>query len=296
MKKIILFSLLCLPLFFLAQTDEQEIARKIKSNNLPAKKATVVAGSKQYDVLKAEGKLSDFEVVANTTSLKPINKKTPFTVGKQVQVTPCEFPPMVGNPAFPMPSPSTSVNDDETATIALPFNFCFYGVSYNSVNVFDNGNVQFNTNSTGYTSTGFPSNSVNMIAPFWADGTADVIKGGVHYGKVLVDIHPSYVVITWDSLPYYQGGTVTSFTNTTLLNTFQLVLTNGTDPILPVGKNVGFYYRKMQWTTGNASTGSIGFPQTQPGNPATVGANEGNGVDFFQMGRFGIPGNAYDGP
>jgi hypothetical protein len=47
----------------------------------------------------------------------------------------------------------------------------------------------------------------------------------------------------------------------------------------------------MQWTTGSASQGVGGFG----GVPATVGANKGNGVDFFQIGRFDKPGSAYDG-
>ena len=32
------------------------------------------------------------------------------------------------------------------------------------------------------------------------------------------------------------------------------------------------------------------------GTPATVGANQGNGTDFFLVGRFDQAGNAYDGP
>ncbi|MDF2453371.1 MAG: hypothetical protein K0S26_2875 [Bacteroidota bacterium] len=303
MKKIILFSLLSLPLFYSAQTKKLSSqasgnvsAYDKKEGHEKKAKPVVIAGSNQYDILKASGKLSNYSIVANNSNLVSVNKTMPFLSAQKVTtLTPCDFPPMIGTSPFPTPS-GTNVNDDETGSVSLPFGFCFYGVTYTSMNVFDNGNVQFNTNSIAFTSTGFPSTNVNMIAPFWGDGTADVTKAGVKYGKVMVDVQPTYVVITWDSLPYYQGSTVASFTNTALLNTFQLVLTNGSDPILPPGKNVGFYYRNMQWTTGNASGGSVGFPATQPGSPATVGANEGNGTDFFQMGRFGVPGAAYDGP
>jgi choice-of-anchor A domain-containing protein len=48
----------------------------------------------------------------------------------------------------------------------------------------------------------------------------------------------------------------------------------------------------MQWTTGSASYGDGGFG----GSPATVGANKGDGTDYFLVGLFDQPGDAYDGP
>ena len=76
------------------------------------------------------------------------------------------------------------------------------------------------------------------------------------------------------------------------VNTFQLIITDGTDPIVPNGANVSFCYKDMQWTTGSASGGVNGFG----GTPASVGANQGNGIDYIQFGRFDQPGTAYDGP
>lgn len=259
-----------------------------------APKPVIYSNTKEYRSLKKSNNLSNYNVKSATSS----RVLSPSIVTTTDNPTPCEFPSISGISLFPDPS-SGEVNDDVTGSIALPFSFCFYGVSYNTLNIFDNGNVQFATNSTAFTSTGFPSNSVNMIAPFWADGTADVNVGGLHYGKVLVDIpNATRVVITWDSLPYYQGGFNSDFTDLSLLNSFQLVLTDGTDPMLPFGKNVGFYYRNMQWTTGDASDGANGFPDPTitPENPATVGANQGNGTDFIQLGRFGVPGSIFDGP
>ncbi|MEX1023933.1 MAG: hypothetical protein WD226_02545 [Planctomycetota bacterium] len=51
----------------------------------------------------------------------------------------------------------------------------------------------------------------------------------------------------------------------------------------------------MQWTTGDASNG-VGGVGGFGGIPATVGANKGDGVNYFQIGRFDQPGVAYDGP
>jgi len=76
------------------------------------------------------------------------------------------------------------------------------------------------------------------------------------------------------------------------LNTFQLILSDGTDPVVGIGNNVAFCYKEMQWTTGAASSGVNGFG----GVPATVGSNRGNGTDFVQFGQFDQAGGAYDGP
>lgn len=296
MKKYIFFIvLICLSIFGFSQTNKN-ISSQIKHNIDPIKKIT----KDEYDKLKSRGLINGNETVIRSDKKKSAAVNIalkPALTNNVAVITPCDFPPTTGNNGFPTPA-SGSVNDDETNSFTLPFSFCFYGASYTSMNVFDNGNVQFSTNSTAFTSTGFPSTTVNMIAPFWADGTADVIKNGLRYGKCKVDNFSSttHVIVSWDSLPYYQGSSPSSFTDLSLLNSFQLVITDGTDPILPPGKNVGFYYKNMMWTTGNASSGTSGFPTSQPGNPATVGANEGNGVDFFQIGRFGLPGSIFDGP
>ena len=48
----------------------------------------------------------------------------------------------------------------------------------------------------------------------------------------------------------------------------------------------------MNWTTGDASGGVDGFG----GTPATCGVNQGNGIDYFQIGLYDAPGTAWDGP
>jgi hypothetical protein len=75
-------------------------------------------------------------------------------------------------------------------------------------------------------------------------------------------------------------------------NTFQVAISDGTNPAMGLGNNVCFSYQRMEWTTGEASDGVDGFG----GVPATVGANAGDGVAFFLIGRFDHPGTDYDGP
>jgi gliding motility-associated-like protein len=295
MKKVLLLSLtFCI--FSVASVAQNKIvdsykqkAIKEKEQSLKeTKKGKVKAGSTEYAKLKADGELHKYEISYSLNE----NKQLKITDVKDIYagkttttvLTPCTFPDVTGVLGY-----TAEVDDSPLLTIALPFNFCFYGVTYTAVNISANGNLQFGTNSTAFTPGGFPNNTVNMIAPFWADGESHVVSGGVIYGKLLIDPHPDYFVITWDSMGYFNN-------HVDKLNTFQCVISDGLSPVLPPGKNVGFYYTKMQWTTGDASTGTSGFPTTQPGNPATVGINRGNGIDYFAIGRFGVPGSIYDGP
>ncbi len=93
------------------------------------------------------------------------------------------------------------------------------------------------------------------------------------------------VIVIWDAVGYY-------FEAADKLNTFELIFTDGTDPLIGIGNNVAFSYDDMQWTTGDASGGSGGFG----GTPATVGVNKGDGSTFALVGRFDHEGVDYDGP
>jgi len=102
---------------------------------------------------------------------------------------------------------------------------------------------------------------------------------------VYYKITPTAMIVKWENVGYYD-------LHFDKINTFQLIITDGTDPLLPAGDNVGYCYGDMQWTTGDASGGTNGFA----GTPATVGVNQGNGTDYIQFGMFDAAGAAYDGP
>jgi hypothetical protein len=64
-------------------------------------------------------------------------------------------------------------------------------------------------------------------------------------------------------------------------NSFQVVITNGEDPVVPDGNNVSFCYKQLQWAnTANPDGGGEGVLA------ATVGINAGDGVYAVQLGRF----------
>ncbi|MBI3510982.1 MAG: gliding motility-associated C-terminal domain-containing protein [Bacteroidetes bacterium] len=172
-------------------------------------------------------------------------------------------------------------NDDWTTPIInLPFNFCLYGTTWTQCYINNNGNVSFGAPYSTFTATGFPNASFVMVAPFWGDvDTRNLLSGLVYY-----KITPTYMVVQWDSVGYYGM-------HADKRNTFQMIMTNGTDPIVP-GGNVSFCYKDMQWTTGDASGGVNGFG----GSDAVVGANKGDGVNYIQFGEFNQPGSTYNGP
>jgi hypothetical protein len=151
-------------------------------------------------------------------------------------------------------------NDDgSTAPFVIQFNFCFYGSNYDTIYINNNGNVSFDASISTFLSDSFPSANFKMISPFWGDVDTRGLLSGIVYYKLT----NTSLIIQWDRVGYYGM-------NDSLLNTFQLILTDGNDPILEAGKNVSFCYQDMQWTTGAASGG---MPDGFGGTPATVGAN-----------------------
>lgn len=173
-------------------------------------------------------------------------------------------------------------NDDMSSGVfVLPFSFNFYGTNYDTIYINNNGNISFGTAYSVFTANSFPDPTFRMVAPFWADvDTRDLNSGLVYY-----QLSPTHLVVRWDSVGYFAN-------HYDKLNTFQLIITNGQDTILPPGTNVSFCYGDMQWTTGDASNGSNGFG----GSPSTTGVNQGNGTDYFQVTQNDAPGMQFDGP
>ncbi|GAB3852011.1 hypothetical protein GCM10028822_19260 [Hymenobacter terrigena] len=172
-------------------------------------------------------------------------------------------------------------NDDGSfGPIALPFDFHLYGTVYNQAWINTNGNLTFAGPYSRFSSSGFPS-TVPMVAPFWADvDTRNPASGQIHY-----KLSATNLIVTWDRVGYY-GNMADK------LNTFQAIIGSDTDVLLGPGQNVSLRYDDMQWTTGSASGGASGFL----GVPSTVGVNNGNNVDYVQVGRFNLNNSDYDGP
>jgi hypothetical protein len=246
------------------------------------------ANDANYDSLKAAGVIRSGEKIVNGTSAK--DTLSIVRVGQPPHVSSsvlCECLVPIDN-SFQLvpftngvPADDYRNDDGSSPQIALPFQFCFYGTNINSVYINNNGNVSFGASYGTFTANSFPDPTFIMVAPFWAD----VDTRGTNSGLVYYKLTPTYLIVRWQTVGYYSMYD-------DKLNDFQLIITDGSDPILPSGNNVAFCYGDMQWTTGDASNGTNGFG----GSPATVGVNRGNGTDYIQIGQFDQPGTAYDGP
>jgi gliding motility-associated-like protein len=240
----------------------------------------------QYDQMKQTGQLSSglyyigndsvaqplqTIVQAPVTPASPANCNCMIPIDATFQVAPFQF----GTP------PDYRNDDGSTPVINLPFLFCFYGQVQTQVYINNNGNISFGAPYGTFSATGFPSNQVTMIAPFWADVDTRALASGLVYYKLTA----TSMIIRWQTVGYYSQ-------HVDKLNDFQLIITDGVDPLLPPGSNCGFCYGDMQWTTGDASLGVNGFG----GTPATVGCNLGDGVNYIQIGTFDQPGVTYNGP
>ena len=160
-------------------------------------------------------------------------------------------------------------NDDgSTSPVSLPFTLNFYGQSYSSLWVNNNGNVTFNGALGTYTPFGLQSTAVPIIAPFFADvdtrgqGSAPVQYG---YGTTTFQGRQAFCV-NWVNVGYYAA-------HADKLNSFQLLLVDRSDQ--GAGSfDIVFNYGQIQWETGDASGGSAGLG----GTPARVGFSSGTGA------------------
>lgn len=187
-------------------------------------------------------------------------------------------------------------NDDESSSLLdLPFTINFFGSSYSSFYVNNNGNITFASALGEFTPQAFPLQAElqqPMIAAWWAD--VDTRVGDIGGGdpqptlvarRNLVEALPyagpnnvyvgspnaNTVVITWDQVGYYSQ-------HNDKTNSFQIVLRNRAD----TGSgnfDIDFRYQQLQWTTGDASDGTGGLG----GTPASAGYDAGNGVHFLTL-------------
>ncbi|MEX2160054.1 MAG: nidogen-like domain-containing protein [Dehalococcoidia bacterium] len=175
---------------------------------------------------------------------------------------------------------SIPANDDGSSPqVATGFPLNFFGTSYSSLYVNNNGNVTFG--STLATYTPFPlqeqaTDSV-IIAPYFGDvDTRAAGSGLTTYGTTTFIGRPAFCV-NWVNVGYYA-------VHLDKQNSFQLLLVDRSD--VGVGDfDIIFNYNKVQWETGDVSGGTGGLG----GDSARVGYT--NGVDT----SLELPGSAVNG-
>jgi hypothetical protein len=178
-------------------------------------------------------------------------------------------------------------NDDgSTAAVALGIGGAsgvnFFGQSFTSVYVNNNGNVTFQQPLGQYTPNGLATGvGFPIIAPFFADvDTRGTGSGLTMYGNATYNGQSAFVV-DWLNVGYYEA-------HTDKLNSFQLILVDRPDT--GAGNfDIEFNYNQIQWETGDASSGSGGLG----GVSAAVGYS--NGLFGAQNVYYQLPGSLVNG-
>ncbi|HEX5494549.1 MAG TPA: nidogen-like domain-containing protein [Mycobacteriales bacterium] len=175
-------------------------------------------------------------------------------------------------------------NDDgSTGPVPLGFTADFFGNSFGSVFVNNNGNLTFGQSLSAFTPFDLSTTARSIIAPFFAD--VDTRAGPVaRYGTGTVDGHPAFGA-TWPGVGCF--STITS-----VHNDFQVVLVDRSD-LGPGDFDIEFDYNQVQWEAGTASGGDS---RCQGGSAAHVGFAKGTGEPgtFFELPGSGVPGSFLD--
>jgi hypothetical protein len=180
---------------------------------------------------------------------------------------------VVNDPAF-VASTLASNDDGSTGAINLGFAINYFGNTYSSTFVNNNGNVTFNAPLGTYTPFALTGGSVPpIIAPFFADvDTRGAGSGLTSYGTGSFNGSQTFGV-TWPAVGYFGS-------HTDKLNTFQLLLVNRGDT--GTGNfDIYFNYDHVLWETGDASGGSNGFGGSSVG--AGYSAGTGAPGTFAQL-------------
>lgn len=156
-------------------------------------------------------------------------------------------------------------NDDGFMSLNLGFNFTFYGKTYTSLFINNNGNVSFGSGISAFIPVGPTGANAPVISPFFSDvDTRDPTSGVVHY-----NLTGNQLVVTWDNVGRYGARPVPPG------DSFQLVLRSDAYAV-PSGEGViGFFYQTMGWEVSDTSTtAAVGFGDGQGNGEVIAGSNQ----------------------
>lgn len=178
-------------------------------------------------------------------------------------------------------------NDDgSTGRVPLGFDVNFFGTTFDSLFVNNNGNVTFDFPLSTFTPFELASTGRAIIAPFFAD--VDTRRAGdpVRYGAGVVDGHPAFGV------GYLNVDCFVSNTTRGVRNFFQVILVGRSDRATG-DFDIEFNYNRIQWETGQASGATAAC---LGGSSARVGFSNGSGQPgtFFEFPGSGVPGAFLD--
>ncbi len=182
----------------------------------------------------------------------------------------------LANPGFTVNT--FAANDDGSLAVPINFTIDFFGTSYNSLFINNNGNVTFESPLNSFTPLGLETVDFPIIAPFFADVDTTVPGSGVvTYGNDVVDGRAAFGV-NWFDVAYFGSST-------NIYNRFQLLIIDRSD--IGVGNfDIRFNYDNIDWETGSASGGDA---NGLGGSSARIGYSNGDGT-FFEFPGSGVNG------
>lgn len=178
-----------------------------------------------------------------------------------------------GNASPACPGPD---GEEGPTPYALGFPINFYGQSYDSAYVNNNGNLTFDVPLSQYTPSDLSGLGTSIIAPFFADvDTRGAASDVVNFGTGTLDGQKVFVV-NWPGVGCYSEVSSS-------LDDFQLVLIDRPDLGTSADGDdfqIEFNYGSMQWDTGQASGGDANCENDQDyGTAAFVGYSNGTDTD-----------------
>gem|GEM_PF-3002944 len=164
-------------------------------------------------------------------------------------------------------------DDGSSGAVALGFTIDYFGTSYSSVYVNNNGNLTFAGPLSAYTPSGIGAVGSDIVAPFFAD--VDTRLGNtVEYATGTLDGYDVFVA-DWPYVGCYDEVT-------SVLDDFQAILISRPD--LGAGDfQIEFNYDQILWDAGQASAGSAACQSTVNGDAAVVGFSNSDGSRAYQL-------------
>ena len=197
-----------------------------------------------------------------------LGQTTSYTVQSIAYAPPYQFG-CLDNPV------SVNADDVWSPVVNLPFNFCFYGTSYNSCLIGSNGILSFNTtNASGPTGYSFSNNLPSTTGALFANTIYGVyhdidpsIGGEVGWELITLNSGCRALIASWSNVPM--------FSDNTILYTGMMVLYENTNIIEVYIKEKNIDNNNISpWNGGNAIVGL----QNATGTSAVVAPGR-NGLD-----------------
>jgi hypothetical protein len=164
----------------------------------------------------------------------------------------------------------TGSGDDSTFTVALPFNFDFYGNSYSTVNISTNGIVLFGVDFSSFCCSGIPIPSNyppnGLIAPVWMDWVTSI------YTSTTGNVGSREFTVLWT------GSEWTNSSNTAL---FEAILHE-------TSNNIEFQYQNVNTGTHTAVSG-IESPDNSTGIQQAYGGYSYSNIGYLYTTATNIP-------